>query len=43
MALVKGKITAGEVLDYDDGVTDGADVIIGITVPTRFSQAAART
>jgi len=29
MALVKGKITAGEVLDYDDGVTDGADVIIG--------------
>ena len=29
MALVKGKINAGEVLDHDDGVTDGADVIIG--------------
>jgi len=29
MALVKGKINAGELLDYNDGVTDGADVIIG--------------
>ena len=29
MALVKGKIAAGEVLDYNDGITDGADTIIG--------------
>jgi Ca2+-binding RTX toxin-like protein len=29
MALVKGKIAAGETLDYADGITDGADVIIG--------------
>jgi Ca2+-binding RTX toxin-like protein len=29
MALVKGKIAAGEVLDDNDGITDGADTIIG--------------
>ena len=29
MALVKGKIAAGELLDYNDGITDGADTIIG--------------
>jgi hypothetical protein len=43
MALVKGKINAGELLDYDDGSPTARTSSSATTVPTRSSPVADRT